>query len=151
MILNNNNNSIINLLSYPDDLEKAVEACLGHGLKATLDEGPIQWKKIKIDNIFPFPKNIIKLSDYFKGIEEIKNILDSTGIVSSREEGDILQTNLKPGQQLVTKEGDLWRWDGYKHTSKAKTPAEQMLKHKRELKEIEQKITKLERDIKNIL
>ncbi len=150
LILNNNNNSIINLLSYPDDLEKAVEACLGHGLKATLDEGPIQWRKIKIDNIFPFPKKIIKLSNYFKGIEEIKNILDSTGIVSSREEGDILQTNLKPGQQLVTKEGDLWRWDGYKHTSEAQTPAEQMLKHKRELKEIGQKITKLEGDIRNI-
>ena len=64
--------------------------------------------------------------------------------------GNILQKSLKPGQQLVTKEGDLWRWDGYKHTSKAKTPAEQMLKHKRELKEIEQRITKLERDIKNI-
>ena len=25
-----------------------------------------------------------------------------------------LQAQLKPGQRLVTVEGDLWRWDGYR-------------------------------------
>ncbi len=28
-------------------------------------------------------------------------------------EGRDLQASLKPGQRLVSKDGDLWRWDGY--------------------------------------
>ncbi len=38
--------------------------------------------------------------------------LGATSIVS-QEDGPQAQTRLKPGQRLVSPEGDLWRWDGY--------------------------------------
>ncbi len=31
----------------------------------------------------------------------------------TREHGHALQSHLKPGQRLVSREGDLWRWDGF--------------------------------------
>ncbi len=39
--------------------------------------------------------------------------LSQIGIVS-REKGFHLQPELKPGQRLVSLEGDLWRWDGFR-------------------------------------
>ncbi len=33
---------------------------------------------------------------------------------STRDEGARLQPLLKPGQRLVSVEGDLWRWDGFR-------------------------------------
>ena len=39
--------------------------------------------------------------------------LQQIGIVASRAEGVRLQPQLKPGQRLVSREGHLWRWDGF--------------------------------------
>jgi chromosome segregation protein len=39
--------------------------------------------------------------------------LGQVGIVA-REKGDGLQAGLKSGQRLVSREGDLWRWDGFR-------------------------------------
>ena len=58
LLANNSEKSIANLLSCPNELEKAFEACLGNGLKATLTDGPIHWKKIKQSNTPPLPDKI---------------------------------------------------------------------------------------------
>jgi chromosome segregation protein len=39
--------------------------------------------------------------------------LSQIGLVS-REKGFQLQVDLRPGQRLVSVEGDLWRWDGFR-------------------------------------
>jgi len=39
--------------------------------------------------------------------------LGQVGVVA-REQGDAMQAGLAPGQRLVSREGDLWRWDGYR-------------------------------------
>ncbi|MGL4236028.1 chromosome segregation protein SMC [Tabrizicola sp.] len=39
--------------------------------------------------------------------------LSQIGLVS-REQGFALQADLRPGQRLVSVEGDLWRWDGFR-------------------------------------
>ena len=39
--------------------------------------------------------------------------LSQTGVVS-RADGARLQADLQPGQRLVSVEGDLWRWDGFR-------------------------------------
>ena len=148
LLENNNTNTILKSLNYPDEFEKAIESALGHGIKASLDEGPIIWHKMKRNNFIPLSSEVKSLANYFTGIEQIENILKSTGIVTSFEEGNILHKELKPGQQLVTKQGDLWRWDGYCHTSKAKTPAEQILKRNRQLEKIKSEISKLNNSLK---
>ncbi len=49
-----------------------------------------------------------------------------TGVVS-RGDGARLQPLLKPGQRLVSREGDLWRWDGYVAAAEAPRAAAQRL------------------------
>ena len=135
-----NDNIVINSLKFPKGYEKAIEASLGHGLKASLEKSDIEWRHIEQKSLFELPENIDNLDKFAKGVPEVLNILKLTGIVNSTTEGDHLQNKLKPGQQLVTKNGGLWRWDGYTHNEKAETPANQILQNKANLIEINSKI-----------
>lgn len=142
-------NIVINSLKFPKGYEKAIEASLGHGLKASLEKSDIEWRHVEQKSLFELPENINNLSQYAKGVPEVVNILKLTGIVNSTAEGDELQPKLKPGQQLVTKNGGLWRWDGYTHNEKAETPANQILQNKSNLIEINSKIKKTQSNIDN--
>ena len=144
-----NDNIVINSLKFPIGYEKAIEASLGHGLKASLEKSDIEWRNIEQKSLFSLPGNINSLSKYAKGVPEVENILKLTGIVNSTSEGDELQNKLKPGQQLVTKNGGLWRWDGYTHNEKAETPANQILQNKANLIEINSRIKKTQNNIDN--
>jgi len=62
--------------------------------------------------------------------------LAQVGIVE-RERGKALQQSLKPGQRLVSREGDLWRWDGYTAAAEAPTTAAQRLAQRNRLTELE--------------
>ena len=75
------------------------------------------WQKVvdnkvenKIGKNFPRLEN---LSSRIKGADVLNYLFEHVGIVSTTGEGDNLSKMLLPGQQLITKEGDLWRWDGF--------------------------------------
>ena len=53
------------------------------------------------------------LSSRIRGSDALSYLFEHVGIVKTAEEGDKLSKMLVPGQQLITKEGDLWRWDGF--------------------------------------
>ena len=55
-----------------------------------------------------------------------------------------LQAGLPPGARLVSKEGDLWRWDGFTARADAPKPAAVRLEQKTRLAEVEAEIEKLE-------
>ncbi|MEO8114324.1 MAG: chromosome segregation protein SMC, partial [Phenylobacterium sp.] len=61
----------------------------------------------------------------------------------ARADGDRLQAGLAPGCRLVSKEGDLWRWDGFTARADAPKPAAIRLEQKTRLAEIEDEIDKL--------
>jgi chromosome segregation protein len=56
--------------------------------------------------------------------------------VSSRAEGLSLQPQLKAGQRLVTRDGHLWRWDGFTAAAEGVTPAAQRLAERNRLSSI---------------
>src|SRR5208283_2082490 len=57
--------------------------------------------------------------------------------VCSREEGERLAVYLEVGQRLVSREGDLWRWDGFVAAAEAPTPAARRLAEKNRLGDLE--------------
>ena len=61
---------------------------------------------------------------------ELDRRLAQIGIVDGAT-GAALQKQLKPGQRLVTREGAVWRWDGYVASADAPTPAAQRLAQKK--------------------
>ena len=140
-------NIVINYLKFPKGYEKAIEAALGHGLKASLEKASIEWRKVDQLALKSLPNGIESLSNHTKGVPEVLNILKLTGLVENTEQGDLLHHKLLPGQQLVTKNGGLWRWDGYTHTENAKTPANQILQNKTNLIELTSKINSVQKEI----
>jgi chromosome segregation protein len=65
--------------------------------------------------------------------------LAQIGIVA-RADGPLLAASLKPGQRLVSREGDLWRWDGFAAAAEAPTAAARRLAEKNRLADIGRQI-----------
>ncbi|MBV8392387.1 MAG: chromosome partitioning protein ParA, partial [Alphaproteobacteria bacterium] len=62
------------------------------------------------------------------------------GIVADEATGSALQPGLNPGQQVVTRDGALWRWDGYTMRAGAPTTAAVQLSQRNRLAEIRHQI-----------
>ena len=67
------------------------------------------------------------------------------GVVADRESGQRLQAQLQPGQRLVTREGDLWRWDGFTARAEAPTAAAQRMAQRNRVVELRAKLEEVER------
>ena len=65
------------------------------------------------DTTQPLPEGAVPLSAHVTAPAVLARRLAQIGLVP-REAGAALQDRLQPGQRLVSAEGDLWRWDGYR-------------------------------------
>ena len=59
--------------------------------------------------------------------------LQQIGVVADAEAGAALQPALRPGQRLVSRDGALWRWDGYGSAAGAASPASLRLRQRAQL------------------
>jgi len=96
--------------------EKALGAALADDLRAPLVEadGPSGWVPVPVyDRVQPLPAGVTPLDLFVSGPEALGRRIAQIGLVDG-DAGDGLQALLQPGQRLVSAEGDLWRWDGYR-------------------------------------
>jgi chromosome segregation protein len=129
---------IVDQLTVEPGYEVALGAALGDDLAAPADEAsPIHWRRLDGSHEDPaLPEGAIALTTHVAGAEELRRRLSQIGIVSA-EEGANLQSHLKVGQRLVTRAGDLWRWDGYVAAADAPTAAAQRLSERNRLSALE--------------
>ena len=101
--------------------EKAFGAALSDDLKAPISHNKDETGWVHLSDYSSInselPNGVKSLSDVVKIPAVLNRRLEYVGLVD-REQGDSLHEFLKPGQRLVSLEGDLWRWDGYKICSK---------------------------------
>ena len=118
--------------------EAALAATLGDDLTAPLDEAaPEHWRDLgAIEAASELPAGAMSLAQFVKGPAALSRRFAFTGVVD-RAQGVALQSQLKPGQRLVTVEGDLWRWDGFASSSEAPSQAAIKLEQRNRLEAIE--------------
>ena len=97
--------------------EAALGAALGDDLRAAEVEpgaGSSGWIGLSAyaENA-ALPDGTEALEGQVTGPGLLARRLSQVGVVA-RDKGDALQAGLKHGQRLVSREGDLWRWDGYR-------------------------------------
>ncbi len=96
--------------------EAALGAALADDLKAPRISGSSTasgWSRLApYSSTAPLPSAATPLSGQVNAPEELARRLSMVGVVDARD-GPGLQDSLQPGQRLVSKEGDLWRWDGF--------------------------------------
>jgi chromosome segregation protein len=113
--------------------EAALGAALGDDLDASTNpSAPAHWAETDRRDDPPLPPGVEPLADLVSAPVALARCLNQIGLVS-RSEGRILSLLLKPGQRLVSKEGDLWRWDGFVQAAEAPTPAARRLAEKNRL------------------
>jgi chromosome segregation protein len=113
--------------------EAALGAALGDDLDASTNpSAPSHWAETDRRGDPPLPPGVEPLADLVTAPAALARRLNQIGIVARRE-GLALSAHLKPGQRLVSKEGDLWRWDGFNQAAEAPTPAARRLAEKNRL------------------
>ena len=118
--------------------EKALGAALGDDLDAPIDpSAPMRWMGSAVGPDDPkLPQGIQPLSAYVEAPAELSRRLQQIGVVD-RDTGNRAVGQLKPGQRLVSREGDLWRWDGFAADAHAPTGAARRLAERARLADIE--------------
>ena len=111
---------------------------MGDDLDASVDvAAPAHWSLIApAGDDPPLPPGADPLAARVAAPPALARRLAQVGIVA-RAEGKRLSRMLKPGQRLVSVEGDLWRWDGFVAAADAPTPAARRLAEKNRLGDLE--------------
>ena len=123
--------------------EKALAAAIGDDLEAALDpKAPAYWGGREAGPP-DWPQGATPLGALVKAPEAMAARLAFTALVD-RADGARLQPLLPPGARLVSREGDLWRWDGFTSRADAPKPAAVRLEQKNRLAEVEGEIERLE-------
>ena len=97
--------------------EKAFGAALADDLRAPVSKEKNETGWVQLNEYSSIknklPAGVKLLSDVVKIPAVLSRRLKYVGLVD-RDQGDSLHELLEPGQRLVSLQGDLWRWDGYK-------------------------------------
>jgi chromosome segregation protein len=115
---------MIDSLTVADGLEAALGAVLGEELTSALNPGAARhWRELPaFDPVPALPPGATPLGASVQGPPALTRALSQIGLVETDREGFDNQTNLQPGQSLVSRAGAIWRWDGY--TIRAGTPTQ---------------------------
>lgn len=107
---------ILDRLQVSHGFEKALGAALADDLRAPQVEadGPSGWAVLPAYAApQPLPAGVTPLTLHVSVPDVLERRMSQIGLVDP-DDGPRLQEALKPGQRLVSTEGDLWRWDGYR-------------------------------------
>jgi chromosome segregation protein len=128
----------VDVVSVARGYEAALGAALGDDLEASVDEAaPAHWSLISPVDADPvLPAGADPLAGHVAAPPALARRLAQVGIVA-RAEGKRLAPELKPGQRLVSLEGDLWRWDGFVSAAEAPSAAARRLVEKNRLGDLE--------------
>lgn len=117
--------------------ETALGAALGDDLDAPADAAaPVHWALSDGAGDAPLPAGADPLGAHVEAPPVLARRLAQIGVVA-RADGPRLSAALKPGQRLVSREGDLWRWDGLTAAADAPTAAARRLAERNRLADIE--------------
>jgi chromosome segregation protein len=139
---------VIDALQVTPGFEAALGAALGDDLSSPTDEASaMHWRTLPPMLGAPaLPAGSRPLADVVQAPSALARRLSQVGVVESDAEARALAGDLKQGQRLVSREGGLWRWDGFTVSSAAPTPAATRLEQRNRLAELRGQLTDRRRE-----
>ncbi|HFC04071.1 MAG TPA: chromosome segregation protein SMC, partial [Rhizobiales bacterium] len=124
---------VIDALKVQPGFETALGAALGDDIDAPTDEAsPVHWRQLEPIEGVALPQDVQPLSNFVDAPKALQRRLSHIGVVDASN-GPHLQKQLQPGQRLVSKDGGLWRWDGFSSAADAPTAAAKRLAERNRL------------------
>ncbi|HEY6430758.1 MAG TPA: AAA family ATPase [Acetobacteraceae bacterium] len=113
---------MVDALAVPPGLEAALGAALGEELTSAADPAAARhWRDLPAFDPPPaLPAGAEPLGSLVGAPAALGRALSQIGLVPDESTGDAAQSRLAPGQCVVSRDGAVWRWDGY--TIRAGTP-----------------------------
>ena len=135
---------VVDQIKVASGYEVALGAALGDDLDITADAAaPTRWAFVgEGDADAALPQGAEPLTARVQGPRELIRRLRQIGVVSQAD-GERLKSQLKPGQRLVSREGDLWRWDGLTAAANAPSAAARRLAERNRLEGLEAQLEEL--------
>ncbi len=142
--------AVIDDVTVEKGYEVALGAALGDDLEAPVDpKSPMRWSGAAIDPADPkLPDGVEPLANYVRAPEALARRLAQIGLVERADAANLMPL-LKSGQRLVSREGDLWRWDGFAVAANAPTGAARRLAERNRLAEIEAELQAARFDVES--
>ncbi len=123
-------------------LEAAIAAALGDDLDAALDARAAAFWGGAAAEAPVWPEGATPIAPQVAAPPALAARLAFVALVA-RADGARLQAQLPPGARLVSREGDLWRWDGFVSRAEAPRPAAVRMAQRTRLAELEAQIASL--------
>ena len=105
--------ALLDAVTVAPGFEAAFGAALGDDLRLPAADTGAGWRDLApYDDAAPLPAGIEPLAPHVTAPAALARRLSQTGIAADAATAARLQPALRPGQRLVTRAGDLVRWDG---------------------------------------
>jgi chromosome segregation protein len=133
---------VIDAVAVEAGYESALGAALGEDLSAPTDEAaPVHWHALApLDTIPALPDGTEPLNRFVLAPPALDRRLGQIGVVADDAAGRRLAVRLAQGQRLVSRDGALWRWDGYTVSAGAATAAAARLEQRNRLATVRKRI-----------
>ncbi|WP_420393906.1 chromosome segregation SMC family protein [Acuticoccus sp.] len=121
--------SVLDACTVVPGYEAAFAAALGEDLEApAAHEGPVRWTPIaaSADDDPPLPDGVEPIGRYVDAPVALARRIRQIGVGPGGG-------RLAPGQRVVSRDGALWRWDGFAREAGAPSAAAQRLAHRNRL------------------
>jgi chromosome segregation protein len=130
---------VIDLVEVRDGYAEALAAALGDDLVGGLDPAaPVHWRKdaTSADDAPALPDGCTALGSLVGGPPALARRLAQIGVAEPADAAR-LQDQLRQGQRLVSKDGGLWRWDGFVRRPDGAGPGAARLRQRARLRQLE--------------
>lgn len=138
---------ILEAIDIPADLATAVSVAFEETLDAPASDDETidaSWRRLEADGHSAWPDGVTPLQDLLDPPAALARAFSGIGLVEKLTDGSRLHPQLSPGQILVSKEGAVWRWDGYRTAQGRPSRMAQKLARQRSVKELTARIADLE-------
>jgi chromosome segregation protein len=138
---------VLDAIDVSPGYEAALGAALGDDLEASADEAaPRHWRLLPLLSAEPqLPEGASPLAEFVGNAGPLARRLAQVGVVADAAAGARLSSDLKTGQRLVDRDGNLWRWDGFVAKAETRSTASARLKQRNRLAELESRIPEADR------
>ena len=129
---------LVDAITVTPGYEIALGAALGDDLTAPTDEAaPMHWRTLDAAADAPaLPPGVKPLAEVVRAPAALARRLAQIGVVDDEAAGAAVRDALVQGQRLVSRDGALWRWDGFTARAGTPTPAATRLAQRNRLTEI---------------
>ena len=141
---------LIEAIAVDPGSEVALGVALGDDIEAPVDTAaPVYWAVLPaLPVLQSLPDRVTPLAKFVKAPPALQRRLSQIGVVEDDKTGENLHAALKPGQRIVSKKGALWRWDGYRVSAGAPTPAATRLGQRNRLIALREQLHMMDPDFK---